>query len=157
MADQNSPKPRRLWRVVFAVSLALNVAVVGLVVGVGMRDKVGGQSPRGFDLALGPIGQALRPEDRRAIGQALRKNPTLRNGGRAAMQDHLDAFTEALSAQPFSEAALTEVMEGATGRVLAIQDAARTALVARVAQMTDAERLALAERVSDIRDRRPKR
>lgn len=156
MADTQHQKPRRAWRVIFAISLALNVAVVGLIAGVGLRDKVGGQAPRGFDMALGPIGQALRPEDRRAIGERMRQNPKLRGNNRAEIAAQVDAFVAALLAQPFSEDALIAVITDANGRVSRIQEEARTALVARITQMSEQERMDLAQRVSELR-RRPRR
>ncbi|SEW25382.1 Heavy-metal resistance [Cognatiyoonia koreensis] len=151
MADPQTAKPRRLWRVLFALSLALNLAVVGVVIGVGMRDRVGGQPPRGFDVALGPIGQALRPEDRRAIGQALRRDPALGEVSRREARAQIHAVAVALTASPFSPEALDAVLASAAERMSVVQQVARRELVARVAEMSDAERAALADRIKERR------
>lgn len=151
MAERDPQKPRRLWRVIFALSLALNVAVVGVVVGLGAREKGRGMSPRGFDMALGPVGRALSIEDRRAIGEALRNDPALPRGGRAQSQAIVAEFVTVLRSTPFDEAALAEVVAGASVRAEKIQAAARAALVSRIAQMSDAERLALANRLEQGR------
>lgn len=155
MADPQSPqRPRRLWRVVFALSLAMNVAVVGIVLGVGLRDRVGGHSPRGFDLALGPIGQALEKEDRRKIGEALRRDPTISRMNRGEARALAETFAQTLRATPFSEDALADVLDTAGGRIEQVQTAARSALVERIGDMTDAERAALADRIVNLRRRR---
>jgi len=145
MAD--TPKPRRIWRVLFALSLALNVAVVGVVVGFGMREGGQGMSPRGFEFAVGPIGRALEQEDRRAIGEALRSNPALRRGGRGLARESADALVAVLQTTPFDPDAFSVVIQDATARASLVQNAARDALVAQVSLMTDAERAALAERI----------
>lgn len=147
MADTLNPKPRRLWRVLFALSLAMNVAVVGIVVGFGAREHGRGMSPRGFDMALGPIGRALDPKDRKAIGEALRNDPGLRAGGRGYSRKIVSDFVQVLQATPFSKDDLAAVVEGASARIDLVQNAARTALVDRIAMMTDAERAALADRI----------
>jgi len=63
MADQ---QPRKLWRIVLVISLALNLAVVGVVGGFMVRSSGDKGPPRSFDVGLGPIGRALDREDRRA-------------------------------------------------------------------------------------------
>lgn len=151
MADNTPTKPRRVWRVLFALSLALNVAVVGVVVGLGAREKGRGISPRGFDFALGPIGRSLDQEDRRAIGAALRDDPALRGGGRSQSRETVDRLVAVLQTVPFDPDALLTVVDDASARADRVQNAARTALVARITQMTDADRAALADRIAQQR------
>lgn len=149
MADGVSQKPRRLWRVIFALSLALNLAVIGIVAGLGLRDMGRGQAPRGFDMALGPVGRALEPADRRAIGDALRDNPALRGDGRAETRQLTQDLVTVLRATPFERDDLADVVATASARADRIQAAARDALIARIAGMSDAERAALADRIAE--------
>lgn len=151
MADTPIQKPRRLWRVVFALSLALNVAVIGIVVGLGVREQGRDKSPRGFDFSLGPIGRALEQDDRRAIGDMLRSDPTLRGNGRAQSREIVDNIVEVLRRTPFSEDELAGVIATANSRADRIQIAARAALVQRISDMTDAQRAAFADRISEKR------
>lgn len=151
MVDTPTQKPRRLWQVIFALSLAMNVAVVGVVVGLGAREKGRGMSPRGFDMALGPIGRALDHEDRRAIGDMLRNDPALRGGGREQSREIIDSFVEVLRSSPFVEDDLAAVVVSANSRADRVQDAARAALVKRISDMTDADRAALADRIAERR------
>lgn len=153
MADTAPAKPRRLWRVVLALSLAMNLAVVGVVVGFGAREKGRGMSPRGFDMALGPIGRALDHDDRRAIGESLRRNPALRGGGRAQARETVNSLVAVLRATPFVEDDLAAVVASVNERSDQVQNAARAALVQRITEMTDVERTALADRISNMRGR----
>ena len=75
--------------------------------------------PRGVDLTLGPIGQALSREDRRAIGNQLRKDPSLRQGDR---RQALAPVIAVIAAQPFDPDALTEALESGAGELAAVGD-----------------------------------
>ena len=70
----NFSKPHRLWRIVLVVSLALNVAVIGGVAGLAISGRAADGPPQRFMFDFGPLGRVLDPADRRAIGNALRRN-----------------------------------------------------------------------------------
>ena len=95
----------RGWRIVLILSLALNVAVIGAVAGLALRVGRDGPPAR-YDLALGPIGQALSSEDKRAVGRELRRNPALRDGRPRADRVAAQALVDALRQDVVSEAAL---------------------------------------------------
>lgn len=146
MADQ---QPRKLWRIVLVISLALNLAVVGVVGGFMVRSSGDKGPPRSFDVGLGPIGRALDREDRRAIGAALRNAPQLRGSSRQKDEAILADFIAALRADPFSEAALVVVLEVPATRVAAVRETAITALTNRIVGMSVADRHALADRLAE--------
>lgn len=152
MAEAKGKGPSRIWRIVLVLSLALNLAVVGLVVGVGLR-AAGGKPPRSVEFGFGVIGQALTQEQRREIGRSLRADPSVRRAGRPN-RVMVEALIEVLRAPVVDEAQLTAALDGASRRAETLQTAARTAFVAQVLAMSDAERLALAERLEGLSKRR---
>ena len=81
MADKTpqASRPGRLWKIVLVVSLALNLAVAGLVIGAAIKGRFGDGPPRSFDLGAGPISRALEPEERRQIMRDLRQDRALRD------------------------------------------------------------------------------
>lgn len=153
MVDK-AKKNRRAWRYVLVVSLALNVAIVGMVAGVMLRDRAFGHAPRGYEMSLGPLGQALSPNDRRAIGRALRNDPNLRPFEKDSLRRNVQDFVMALKAQPYSEADLRAVIDQTRSRVGGVEAAATSALVARISEMTGAERNAFADRLAEAGVRR---
>ena len=156
MAEIKTAKPRRLWRVVLVVSLALNLLVLGLLAGAALRDG-SPRGPRGFDLSLGPIGQALDRSDRRAIAASLRRNPDLRPLRRSEMRPGLDEVDAVLRADALDEARLRQALARPMDRLRNLQDAAVDALVDRIAAMSPTERAALADRIASEVDAMAKR
>lgn len=152
MADA-FPRPRRdrILRIVLVVSLALNLAVAGLAVGMALRGH-DGRPPRGFDMSLGPIGQALAPQDRAAIRDSLRQRGDL-SGPRSNRQEDLDALLAALTRQPFDEDAMRIALATPVDRMSQLQASAVSALADRIGAMTDGERAAFAARLEAGRHR----
>lgn len=154
MVEKAPGKPGKFWKIVLVLSLALNLAVVGLVAGVGLR-AAGGKPPRNVDFGFGPIGQALSQEQRRSIGLALRDNPEIRQGVRRGAQ-MIEGLVTALRAPVVDEGALLEALDFGSGRHRAMQDAAKAAFIEEVGRMSEAERLAFADRLENLPRRRPK-
>ena len=146
MADPfPTPRRTRVLRIVLALSLALNLAVAGLALGVVLRGK-DGHPPRNFDMSLGPVARALSPEDRRAIRDTLKDRHDLApRRGRGA---ELQGLVAALSAEPYASEAVREALEVPARRAAQVQQSAIDALVARVDAMSPEDRAALAARLS---------
>lgn len=141
------PRPRRerILRIVLVLSLALNLAILGLAAGFALRDQ-DGRPPRGFDISLGPIGQALAPEDRAAIRDSLRgrsEGPRLQSN----RQDEINTLMTALTQEPFDEAALRAALATPVNRMSKLQSDAVDALADRIAAMTQEQRAAFAGRL----------
>ncbi|SFR34148.1 Uncharacterized membrane protein [Yoonia tamlensis] len=153
MAD-GQEKNGRLMRIVLVVSLAVNLAVAGLVVGTVVSGRLGEGPPRSFDLGLGPMARALAPEDRRAIGQALRR---ARPMGDYDPRAQTELMAQALRAVPFDPQALYDVIATQTQRSAQIQGAAQDAVVARITALTAGQRAALADRLlAEMSEDRPR-
>ena len=145
------------WLVVaLAVSLALNIAVLGFAIGT-----ASGGIPRlarpSFDPTVG-IGRLLRflPEERReaVADRAARRQvrESLRQL-RAAQGD----VTDALAQEPFDADALRAALERFRERFAASQMGSHAALVAISGKLTPEERALLVKTTRGMRDARQKR
>ena len=138
--------PSRVLRIALILSLALNLAVIGLVAGAVVRFRDGGP-PQRFDFSLGPLGRALEPGDRRAIGQALRDRRDLHPGRPLDWRAGLDELAAILVAEPFDPEALGAYLANIRGQGAALIAAGQEVMVDRIAAMSAEERAALADRV----------
>ncbi|MEL7099989.1 MAG: periplasmic heavy metal sensor [Pseudomonadota bacterium] len=155
MSDASKRRTPAWVRVLLALSLGLNLAVVGLVVGIAVRFG-GGPPPRAaVDFAL-PYVRSLDPGDRRAIFRTVRQDLTDAPTSRAARRAAYDSVVEALRAQPFDRDALEELVGGQADAAQRMQRAAQAAWLDTVSAMSDAERAAYADRVAEQVARRGK-
>ncbi|ROT95869.1 periplasmic heavy metal sensor [Histidinibacterium lentulum] len=136
----------RRVRVLLVLSLALNLAVAGVVIGAVVRDGPRGGGPR-IDMTLGPLGRALSPEDRRAVVRDLRQSGALGGMDRTARRQALEETVALLRAEPFEPEALARGFAAQRERGGRLLEAGHGALVARIAAMTPQERAALADRL----------
>ncbi len=147
MADQNG-KPRRLWQIVLVCSLALNLAVAGVVVGVVASGRIGDGPPRSFDLGVGPVARALAPQERRAVGRSLRQDRALRD---VDMRARVDRMIAVLRADPFEPDDLRAVLAAQSAEMSQVQARAQDALLVVIAAMTPERRAAFAQDLSEQR------
>jgi uncharacterized membrane protein len=145
MANEQA-KNGRVLRIVLVVSLALNLAVAGLVVGSFASGRIGDGPPRSFDLGIGAMARALAPEDRRQIGVALRR---ARPMGDFNPRGQVELMVAALRADPFEADALRTVMSEQAQRISQVQGAAQDVVVDHIATMSVADRAAYADRLVD--------
>lgn len=152
MADTLT-QPRRRWRVVLVISLALNVLVLGVILGAVLRGGPGAP-PYATRLALGPVAEALDRPDRRAVAERLRDMRDLPRIDRAERQRIAEDLREILKAESFDATAFAETLERIDARARAMQTAGRQALIDQLALMSQAERAAFAERLERALRRR---
>jgi uncharacterized membrane protein len=147
MVDEHKTngKPGRLWRVVLVCSLALNLAIVGLVVGMLASGRLGDKPPRSFDLGLGPIARALTPDERREIGRDLRQDGALRDFDLRARAQRIIA---ALQADPFDREVLRVLLDEQNVRVTDVQGKAHKAFLDQITQMTPERRAEFADQLA---------
>lgn len=139
LGKQNGPS--RLWRTVLVVSLALNLAIAGLVVGAGVSGRFGDRPPRSFDFGLGPIARALKPEERHAIGSTMRRDDGLR---RVNPRGNARAIIDAVRADPFDPVKLHDLLAAQSTQMAALQQKAQIALVDQIAAMSPDRRTVFA-------------
>ena len=150
MSEQGEPKAPRTGRgvrIALALSLALNLLILGLVGGAllsfgppGDRDD-----PRLRTLGLGPFALALEREDRDAMrgrldGEALRAD-------RRVIGASLAELRGALLAEPFDRDAAEAALARARGASEALQAHGHGALLDQIETMSAAERAVLADRL----------
>lgn len=148
MADDKLPtaRPRRIWRIVLVVSLALNLAVAGLVVGSVVSGRAGDGPPRSFNLGLGPITRALEIQERRTIGRELRQD---RNLNDIDFRAHAERMVAILREEPFDPAALRALMDQRAANTQDIQARAQGAFIDVIVDMSPERRRAFTERVAE--------
>ncbi|MRU14608.1 periplasmic heavy metal sensor [Roseovarius sp. A21] len=144
----------RPWlKVVFALSLALNLLVLGVVGGVALRH--GGFDGRHHHMAGGPMTRALSQEDKRVVAREMRRNYREQGrDGRAAYGAAMQQLVEGLRAEPFDPAPVATQMarmREMLGRRVAI---GQQVLLEHLAQMEPEARHAFAGRLEEAMKRR---
>lgn len=152
MSEDKKPRTGRSVKIALAISLAVNVAVVGVIGGAvlgsgGSRDS---GAPALRALGLAPFARALSRQDRAELrtriegtGVELRENR--REIGRA-----LRVVDEALRAEPFDRAAVEEAFARSRGMVVLLQETGHTALLDQIETMNAAERRELADQLGRV-------
>ena len=149
-----SPSSPRKLRIALALSLAVNLAIGGVLAGSFLRD---GPPGGGRDFGLGPISEALSREDRKALRAAfVAQHPDI-GAGRQAMRGDIDALLAALRATPFDPAALDGALAAIAQRNGALIATGRAVLAERIKAMDPAKRAAFADRLEKKMQQRGKR
>lgn len=141
----------RPWlKVVLFVSLAFNLAVVGLVVGAALKygPRDGHRPPR-LDMMSGPYTSALSHKDRRQIGAELRREYRAERPSRQEIRTQFDQILQALRAQPYAPDRVEALMQVQLDAGIERQALGQRLLLQRLQAMTDAERAEFADRLED--------
>lgn len=155
------PKPPFRWgRVVLFVSLALNLAVAG-VVGGAVLGRFGHDRNdlAARDIGFGLFTEALTPQDRKALrGAYAQARPDMR-AERQKMRNDLRTILSALRAEPFDVTVLQTALDTGSARIEARQAQGQVVVLDYLQKMSQPDRAALADRLEDSlkrRDRSPK-
>ncbi len=149
---EKRPGGMRPWlKVVLFASLALNVAVAGIVIGAAVKfGPPGGPRPPRQELIVGPYTHALSKEDKVRIGKQLRREYT--DGQlptRAQRAAEFELVLRTLRAVPYDAAALKEIMMQQLRSGAYRQELGQRLLLERLSGMSDAERAAYADRLEE--------
>ena len=152
---QTPPRKRPWMKIALGLSLALNLAVAGLMVGGALREHRGGARPDMVrELNFGPFTKALSEEDRRALrADFFAKAPEFRQT-RALMRGDMQAILAALRADPFDPVALRSAIANQNARIGRQIQLGQDLIVVRIEAMTPQARAAFADRLEDDRLRR---
>jgi uncharacterized membrane protein len=145
------PKPPFRWgRAVLFVSLALNLAVAG-VVGGAVLGRFGHDRNilAARDIGFGLFNEALTPQDRKALrGAFVQARPDLR-AERQKIRGDLQMILAALRADPFEVAVLRTAMDAGAARIQARQEQGKMILLDYLQTLPASERASLADRLED--------
>lgn len=135
-------------RIALAISVALNLAVAGIVAGAWLKEGPPRERmPR--DLSFGPFSEALDAKDRRALRKALMDRAPGFREARTAAREEFAALLIALRASPFEADALQAALTAIETRMADRLTLGRELMAERFLAMTDAERLAFADRLEN--------
>jgi len=150
MTDSTDLKPRKLWKILFGVSLALNLLIVGALGGALMRK---GKGPTANHPASGFLYmRALDFQDKRALRKEILRNKDGRKLIRARNQASFSSAVDILKSNPFDRTVFENLLDEQEKYAKLRQSTARIALVNHIENMTKAERLIYAQRLKDFID-----
>ena len=155
MSDQTAPK-RRWVMPLLAVSLVLNMLVVGIVAGFYFANGGGKDRDRMDGPARSLVGipfiRALEPENRRALAQDIRRDEDRLRENRSALRARFEALLDALNADPFDPQAVQTILREQRELAIRRQDIGETLLVEQLQTLSPDERAAYAKRLArDLR------
>lgn len=130
---------RRTWlRALLFVSLALNLAVIGIVGGTLLSRSERGDRPESMsrELGLGPFLSAMEPGDRQAMYQATRARAAELTAGRSEWRAAFDASLEILRSDPFDVEAMEQQIARQEEAAAGARRLGRDALLDRLSAMS---------------------
>lgn len=150
-------KPRRLFRVLFGLSLALNLLVIGAIAGVVSKGAGGRSGPPSLREISAPYVRAFEHSDKREMRRAMRAQLPDRSKAIEANQADYAAFLAVVRAEPFDSARAAQIMQGQLARVARFQELGRALSIERLGAMSTEERAAYADRLQKAIDHTAKR
>ncbi|WP_226622925.1 periplasmic heavy metal sensor [Alloyangia pacifica] len=148
--SQGPVRSPRWMRWLLLASLALNLAVVGVVAGGLLRHggPERGGPPRGRDF-ITPYTQAFSQDQRRELGRELFSSFQRKQGDRPRPKPFGDYRTalEMLRAEPFDSAAFAQMLSAQDARAAERQKMGQQVLVDYVSALSPEARLAYADRL----------
>lgn len=140
-------RPGRGLRWALALSVALNLAVAGVIAGLAWHGGPAGRSMMLRDMGFGPYEGAFRPEDREAMRGALRGKLGEIRAARQQMQEDMQRILQALRAEPFDPEALADAMASQANHLNERLSFGSAVVRDHLLRLTDEERHRFADRM----------
>jgi len=148
---QGKPRgPGRWLKLALVLSLGVNLAVVGVVMGAVLGHGAflpGARAPS--DIGFRPISRAMSATDRVALRSDLRAAAGEWRALNAARSDEAATMLRILRSEPFAPTELRALLDAQQARTQARIVHVNEVLVARIAAMEPAARAAFAERLEE--------
>jgi uncharacterized membrane protein len=139
--------PSRRLKIALAVSVALNLGVLGLALGDAVHDMRHGPGDMVRAIGFGPFTDALRPEDHDALrAQFMARMPDFRSE-RKVMAADTRAVLTALRAEPFDPAGLETALASMESHIIQRMGLGRGMIEEFITSLSPADRLAFADRL----------
>ncbi len=151
--SEELPRPKRRWLMpTLLISLAINLLIVGIVVGFAISPKGHRNADRAGGHARSIIGEpfvrALPQADRQALIKAIGAERGRLRENRAALRDRFEALLVALHADPFDADAISQLLGEQQSVAASRQRIGEGLLIERLTAMSPDERAAYAERLA---------
>ena len=138
----------RWVKVLLAVSLGLNMLVLGAVGATVYNHRRDAQQPRDLrEASYGPYSRALSPQDRKIIGEALRREAGSLRQNLPKIKETFQALILALQAEDYDRDAVHGLITEQQAMGLKRQQVGQRLLLERLDSMTVEERRAFAKRL----------
>ncbi len=148
MTELINPKSRNRWKMLFVISLGLNLLVIGALGGVLIRK---GKAPMVHHLASGRLYmQALDFRDKKAFRNKILGDKDGRELFKAQNYANFRSAVDILKRQPFDRSAFENLLDEQAKSAQSRRVLARGSLVARIKKMTKEERENYALRLQDL-------
>ena len=148
MSASTDLKPRNLWKILFGISLALNLLIVGALGGAMLRV---GKGPVVKHRASGNLYmRALNFEDKKALRKELFKNKDSPKVIRAKEHSSYSSAVKILRKYPFDRKAFEDLLDQQKKYSKARPSSARAVFITQIENMTKEERLIYSKRLEDL-------
>ncbi len=137
----------RALRAALAFSVAVNLGVAGLVVGLLLHGRLHGRDEMVRSVGFGPFTDALRPGDRKALHDAFLKKIPDFNAERAQIRSDSAAVLTALRATPYDAATFDAAMVSMQAHMARRFELGRGLMEDFINALPPADRLAFADRL----------
>jgi uncharacterized membrane protein len=149
-----APTASRWVKPALIVSVALNLAVAGLVLGAWLGDGHRNGMPR--DMSFGPFSEALNDQDRKALRRELMERVGEFRTSREATRAEFETLLAALRADPFDPEVMRSALAAIETRNAERLQLGRSLIETRLIEMSPQDRQAFADRLERGLKRRPK-
>jgi len=144
-APPAAPRPGKGLRIALALSVALNLAFLGMAAGAFIR---GGPPDRmARDLDFGPFAEAFSREDRAELRRGFFQRAGDMRDMREAMRADMAGLVAVLRSEPLDRAELDRLLARQGARLAERLELGQALVVERIAAMSAADRAAFADRL----------
>lgn len=158
--DTAKPKrARNIWKIIFAISLALNIAVLGAIGGAALRFSKGPLAGIGLlkERQIGSVYmRALSRDQRRELGRQMLDEEGDNKDSRANMKTGFQEAINILRNANFDQEKFGIVFKGHAARSNQRLKSAQMILFSHITSMNISERSAYADRIEMALSRNPK-
>jgi uncharacterized membrane protein len=158
--DTLKPKrARNIWKIVFAISITLNIAVLGAIGGAALRFGKGPHAGKAHlkERQIGSVYmRALSRDQRRELGRQMRDLDVDNKETRANIEAGFQEAIRILRSEEFDKEAFETVVKGHAARSYQRLENAQGILLSHITSMSFDQRSAYADRIEKALNRGPK-